>query len=108
MNDNKKYEPTESLEIDGTVYETSLTRKFRNRTPYKAADPRQVKAMIPGLILEIMVKEGQKVKKRDSLLILEAMKMQNVTRAQSDGVIARILVNEGQSVAKNELLLEFE
>jgi biotin carboxyl carrier protein len=67
-----------------------------------------IKAPMPGLILEINVKEGQTVNEDDSLLILEAMKMENVITSPREGVIKSIKVNQGETVDKNSLLIEFE
>ncbi|WP_179347835.1 acetyl-CoA carboxylase biotin carboxyl carrier protein subunit [Winogradskyella pacifica] len=67
-----------------------------------------IKAPMPGLILEINVKEGQEVKENDPLLILEAMKMENVINSPREGVIKSIQVKQGQTVDKNMLLIEFE
>ncbi|MFD1061968.1 biotin/lipoyl-containing protein [Winogradskyella litorisediminis] len=67
-----------------------------------------IKAPMPGLILEINVSTGQEVKENDSLLILEAMKMENVINSPRDGVIKSIAVNQGETVDKNNLLIEFE
>lgn len=67
-----------------------------------------IKAPMPGLILEINVKEGQEVKEDDSLLILEAMKMENVITSPREGVIKSVKVNEADAVDKNALLIEFE
>lgn len=67
-----------------------------------------VKAPMPGLILEINVKEAQEVKEDDALLILEAMKMENVINSPRDGVIKSIKVSQGNTVEKNALLIEFE
>jgi len=67
-----------------------------------------VKAPMPGLILEINVKEGQDVKEDEALLILEAMKMENVINSPRDGVIKSIKVSQGNTVEKNALLIEFE
>lgn len=67
-----------------------------------------VKAPMPGLILNINVKVGQKINENDALLILEAMKMENVLNAPRDGVIKSITANKGESVEKNQLLIEFE
>ena len=66
-----------------------------------------LKAPMPGLILQLNVSEGQEVKKGDALLILEAMKMENVIKAQGDGVVKSILVKEKQSVEKNQVIVEF-
>ncbi|MFD2824714.1 biotin/lipoyl-containing protein [Lacinutrix iliipiscaria] len=68
----------------------------------------EIKAPMPGLILEINVKKGQEVKEDDALLILEAMKMENVLTAPRDGVIKSIAINKGDAVDKNQLLIEFE
>ena len=67
-----------------------------------------VKAPMPGLILDIHVQVGQEVKENDSLLILEAMKMENVLTSPRDGVITAICVEQGDAVDKNKLLIEFE
>lgn len=68
----------------------------------------EIKAPMPGLILEINVEEAQEVKEDDPLLILEAMKMENVINSPRDGVIKSIKVKQGNTVEKNALLIEFE
>ena len=67
-----------------------------------------IKAPMPGLILEINVKVGDIVKEDDTLLILEAMKMENVIHSPREGVIKSIQVKERETVDKNVLLIEFE
>lgn len=67
-----------------------------------------IKAPMPGLILEICVKVGQEVKENDPLLILEAMKMENIITSPRDGIIKLISTNKGNAVDKNQLLIEFE
>jgi biotin carboxyl carrier protein len=67
-----------------------------------------IKAPMPGLILEISVEVGQIVKENDSLLILEAMKMENSFLSPRHGVIKSISVAKGQAVDKGQLLIEFE
>ena len=67
-----------------------------------------VKAPMPGLILDINVSIGQEVKEDDALLILEAMKMENVITSPRDGIIKSISVSKGAAVDKNQLLIEFE
>ncbi|MFL0354540.1 acetyl-CoA carboxylase biotin carboxyl carrier protein subunit [Xanthomarina sp. GH4-25] len=66
-----------------------------------------IKAPMPGLILDINVKVGQEVKEDDALLVLEAMKMENVLTSPRDGIIKSISVNKGDAVEKNQLLIEF-
>lgn len=67
-----------------------------------------IKAPMPGLILEITINEGSEVKEGDALLILEAMKMENVLTSPRDGIIKSIKVSQGETVDKNALLIEFE
>ncbi|WP_353777626.1 biotin/lipoyl-containing protein [Winogradskyella sp. 3972H.M.0a.05] len=67
-----------------------------------------VKAPMPGLILDIVVKEAQEVNEGDNLVILEAMKMENVITSPRDGVIKSISVSKTETVEKNQLLIEFE
>lgn len=64
-------------------------------------------APMPGAILEILVSEGQEVKQGDSLLILEAMKMENIIKSPTDGTIHKLLVEKGNNVEKNQVLISF-
>ncbi|MFN5251913.1 MAG: acetyl-CoA carboxylase biotin carboxyl carrier protein subunit [Bacteroidia bacterium] len=68
----------------------------------------QIKAPMPGLVLDVAVKVGDTVAKGDKVLVLEAMKMENIIKASGDGTVARILVDKGQTVDKNQILIEFE
>lgn len=97
-----------SIIIDGGKYITQLTTKFENRKNWEKPDERKLEAFIPGTILKVFVKNGQKVKKGTKLLILEAMKMQNKLLAPFSGRIKNVYVVEGQLVPKRELLIEFE
>ncbi len=66
-----------------------------------------LKSSMPGMVLKIIVSEGDQVSKGQPLLILEAMKMENVIKASGDGVIKKIFVESGKSVEKSDKLLEF-
>jgi len=68
----------------------------------------EIKAPMPGTILSIAVAEGDKVDKGSALLILEAMKMENVIKSPGEGIVKKISVTEGDNVEKNELLISFE
>ena len=67
-----------------------------------------IEAPMPGLILEINVRVGQAVNEDDPLLILEAMKMENVITSPSEGIIKSIAVKQGEAVERKQLLVEFE
>lgn len=68
----------------------------------------QVKAPMPGLVLRLLTEVGQHVKKGDPLLVLEAMKMENVIKAERDGTVKSIAVTTKQAVEKNTVLMEME
>lgn len=70
----------------------------------KAAD---LKAPMPGLVVEVAVKEGQEVKKGDKLVVLEAMKMENILKASADAVVKKVSAVKGRTVEKNEILVVF-
>lgn len=67
-----------------------------------------VKAPMPGIILEMKAQPGDMVKKGDTLLILEAMKMENAILSPKDGLIKSVLSKTGDTVDKNKLLIELE
>ena len=67
-----------------------------------------IKAPMPGLILEVNVKEGDEVKEGDYLLVLEAMKMENTLTAPRDGIVKSVSVSRTDTVEKNQLLIEME
>jgi len=104
----EKDEKLETLNIDTSLYKTRLNKKFKSRTKYRAADPLKVLSFIPGTVLEIIVKPGQEVRKGDPLMILEAMKMQNMLKSGIDGRVKKILANKGDKVAKGTKLIEME
>ena len=86
-----------------------LPKNNANRT---ALDTNQngttVKAPIPGKIVTVNVQEGQLIKEGDTLMILEAMKMENNIQMPQDGIIKKILIAKGNQVKANELLVKFE
>jgi len=67
-----------------------------------------VTSPMPGLVVSVAVEPGQEVKAGEALMVVEAMKMENVLRAEMDGVIKMIACEAGASVAADELLIEFE
>ena len=68
----------------------------------------KLKAPMPGKVLDVLVTVGQEVVKGDGLVILEAMKMENVLKADDVGVVKSVNVSIGEAVEKNNILIEFE
>ncbi|NLD30679.1 MAG: biotin/lipoyl-binding protein [Trichococcus flocculiformis] len=112
----KNYE----IEIDGQVYHvkvrelpddaimTEQPKADSGRHVADSATQTEVKTMLApmaGTILRILVKEGQRVKKGENLIVLEAMKMENEIVADEDGVIRSILVKANDSVESDQPLL---
>jgi biotin carboxyl carrier protein len=73
-----------------------------------AKQVRKIMAPMPGLILDIPVTVGQEVREDDTLVILEAMKMENSILSPREGIIKSINITKGDAVDKNHLLIEFE
>ena len=99
-------ENLKSLNINSTHYKTRLSKKYENRKPYMPANPGLVSSFIPGTIIDILVKVGQKVKKGDDLVILDAMKMQNRLKSAIDGKVINIGVSKGDKVSKGSVIIE--
>jgi biotin carboxyl carrier protein len=95
-----------TLVVDGTAYRTRYTRKFAHRKPYVAPVAGHVVAHLPGVVVALHVRCGQRVKRGDPLLVLEAMKMQNDVIAPRDGEVRATHIEVGQMVSRGQLLIE--
>jgi biotin carboxyl carrier protein len=105
---------TVTVELDGRMFQVRLEDEYdqlvdklglKNVSRHQAKD---VRAPMPGLVLKILVTEGQSVVPGDPLLILEAMKMENVIKADAEGTIRSLQATEGQAVDKGQLLIEMQ
>ena len=102
------------LKINGNIYKVELSDQYDQlvkKLGLSANTNQKIKSInapMPGLVLEITAKAGQEICKGDPLLILEAMKMENVIKSPGDGVIKEIAVEKGAAVEKGQLLIELE
>jgi biotin carboxyl carrier protein len=101
-----------TLLINGTKYEVSLKDKFDDllagmgMAGAATGKANNLKAPMPGLVLNILVTEGDSFKPGDALVVLEAMKMENIIKAAGEGTVKKISVNKGQAVEKGQVLIE--
>ena len=116
------------IEVNGSKYEVQLLKEIQTaKTPKlirrqavhtgtadraRTGKPGEkkgagiVKAPLPGTILEIKVKQGDEVKRGDTLLIMEAMKMENNIKTDIDGTVQVVKVNNGDAVLEGDVLVE--
>jgi len=102
------------IKVNGTEYALKASDKYDellNKMGISrgaVAKVNELKAPMPGLVLNIKVEVGQEVKKDEPLLILEAMKMENVLKSPADVVVKSIEVTEKIAVEKNQILIKFQ
>ena len=103
-----------TFNINGSRYEVQVEDQYDeliDRLGFALSSStkvKDVKAPMPGLVLEIDVVVGQEIKKGDPILILEAMKMENVIKAAGNGIVKKIHVQKGMPVEKGFLLVEMD
>jgi len=113
------------VEVNGTPYKVEMNKPTKKQvvtinrpvqtTPPPVPRPQQanvgasvLRSPLPGIILEVAVKTGDKVKKGQKVITLEAMKMENTINADRDGVIKEVKVNKGDSVLEGADMLIIE
>jgi len=101
------------VRIGGKMYTVSIEDERAHLMRTLGLDKRagivspELKAPMPGLVLNVLVKAGDAVKKNDPVLVLEAMKMENVIKAPGDAVVTQVHAVQGKAVEKGQLLLVF-
>ncbi len=105
---------TFTIKVNGNPYQIKVADRFDqlvNQLGLSVVNTQKVtdvKAPMPGLVLGVSVEVGQTVQKGDGLLILEAMKMENVIKSVGEGIVKAIHVDQGKAVEKGQLLIEME
>ncbi len=108
-----KAEKTASIKVNGNSYNLVVKDQFDDLLQALGLDNLQankiaeLKAPMPGLVLNVLVKEGDQLKKGDNLFVLEAMKMENIIKAPADVNIKSIKIKAGDKVEKNQILILF-
>ena len=102
------------IQIDGRTYKIQISDLVdqqilkMNLKSKKSSLFSELKAPMPGMVRQVLIKEGHTIVKGDALVILEAMKMENVLKSQVDGIVNEIGIKPGESVEKNQILLRFK
>ncbi|MEP3372900.1 MAG: acetyl-CoA carboxylase biotin carboxyl carrier protein subunit [Maribacter dokdonensis] len=105
---------TITLSINGNIYDVKLEDKYDQQIKkmgllaVTTQKLNEVKAPMPGLIVDVLVEVGQEVIEGTPLLVLSAMKMENVILAQGEGVIKSVEVKKDDAVEKGQLIIEME
>jgi biotin carboxyl carrier protein len=102
-----------TISVNGNKYQLNVKDKFDELLKslgldtMNASKVNEIKAPMPGLVLDIRVEEGQEIKKGDPVIVLEAMKMENILKSPTDGTVKKINVKKGIAVEKNQVLISF-
>lgn len=100
------------IRVNGNRYEVEARDRFDDLLHQLGMDTvgkagaGDLKAPMPGLVLEVKVKEGDAINKGDAAVVLEAMKMENILKASGNGVVKKILVKKGDKVEKGQVMVE--
>jgi len=103
-----------TLSINGNKYELNLEDEYdllikkMGLAVGGSQKMKNVKAPMPGLILDVLIEPGQAIEKGEKLLILEAMKMENVLKAEGEGIVKSVKIDKGAAVDKGQVLIEME
>jgi biotin carboxyl carrier protein len=101
------------IKINGRVYKVQVKDKVdlllekMGMNVSSGSKINRIKAPMPGLVIDLKVKAGDVVRPGDQLLILEAMKMENIIKSPMEGTIKIVPVRKGESVEKGQVLIEF-
>ncbi len=109
---NRSLKNNYKVEIEGEYFDVSIKSELDILLQYMGLNSmvinklKVIKAPMPGLVIEINVEEGQKVDENEKILVLEAMKMENVLKISHEAVIKKVLIKKGQAVEKGQILIE--
>lgn len=98
---SKEYQVEISDQYDELLHKLGFDKAVSNHI-------KELKAPMPGMVLNILVKVGDKITKGDNLVILEAMKMENIIKSPADGIVKDIKVMIGDKLEKNQVIMGFE
>jgi acetyl/propionyl-CoA carboxylase alpha subunit len=101
------------IRVNGNKYTVQLKDKYDDLLKElgiegtSAKKVKELKAPMPGLVVDIRVNEGDEIKKGDALVVLQAMKMENILKSPADAIIKKIHVKKEDTIEKNQVLISF-
>ena len=101
----------ENIIVNGQKFPVSILKAGRDRVIVEGIERKKsgvLRALIPGKVMNILVKPGQEVKEGELVIILEAMKMENEIISPRSGIVSEITVSEGENVEKDQVMLVIE
>ena len=123
IKDNKSYNaevlktnPEEKnfvIRVNGNKYTVQLKDKYDDlleklgMSNTSSVKVKEMKAPMPGLVVDVRVKEGDAVKQGDGLIVLQAMKMENIIKSPADGNIKKVHIKKGDAIEKNQTMISF-
>ena len=123
IKDNKSYnaevlkankeEKSFVIRVNGNKYTVQIKDKYDDLLKELGIDTtsskkiKEMKAPMPGLVVDVRVKEGDAIKKGDALVVLQAMKMENILKCPADATVKKIHVKKDDTIEKNQLLVSF-
>lgn len=108
LRDNERLIQLDGAELTAHIQSYAVAKMLNsNNGNIGHTSERLVKSPMPGLVVQIRVSKGERVRKGQPLIAIEAMKMENVIKSKSDGVVSAIHASVGGSVEKGDTLLEF-
>ncbi len=99
------------IRVNNNIYSVAVQDRFDQLLKQMGIDGaagkkiNDIKAPMPGMVLQVMVESGQVIKKGDAIVVLEAMKMENILKSPSDGVVKKVHVIKGDKVEKNQVMV---
>ena len=123
IKDNKSYnaevlkankeEKSFVIRVNGNKYTVQLKDKYDDLLKElgmemgSSTKVKDLKAPMPGLVVDVRVKKGDEVKKGDALVVLQAMKMENIIKCPTEGSIKKIHITKGNAIEKNQIMISF-
>ena len=90
------------------IFDRSLNITIKENRKVTEGVDSEIGAPLPGKLIVLNVKQGDKIEVNDSLFVVEAMKMENAVLSQKAGVVKSVILNEGEMVSQNDLILIIE